>query len=398
MNKVILAFSGGLDTSVCVKYLQKYHNLDVITLTVDVGQDDDFDAIANNSKNLGSIDHIYINAKDEFVNDYVLPAIKANALYQQKYPLATALARPLIAKKSVEIAKEHEAEFIAHGCTGKGNDQVRFDITIKSLFPEISIIAPIRDRNLTRDIEIAFAKENNVMVSEVAKKYSVDKNLWGRSIEGGILEDLSVEPPEDAFEFVKFDNNSKGYVEIGFDHGIPNSINGELKKLPEIIYELNNLAGSYGIGIIDHIEDRVIGIKSREVYETPAALLIIEAHKDLENLSLTSHELRFKKIVEDQWAWLVYSGLWLDPLLTDLNQFIEKTQERVSGKIKIKMQNGNYRVVGRQPISSLYNSDIATYSSNSKFDQTLAKGFVDLWGLQSINANLTALKSTEKKW
>lgn len=398
MNKVILAFSGGLDTSVCVKYLQKYHNLDVITLTVDVGQDDDFDAIANNSKNLGSIDHIYINAKDEFVNDYILPAIKANALYQQKYPLATALARPLIAKKSVEIAKEHKAEFIAHGSTGKGNDQVRFDITIKSLFPEISIIAPIRDRNLTRDIEIAFAKENNVMVSEVAKKYSIDKNLWGRSIEGGILEDLSVEPPEDAFEFVKFDNNSKGYVEIGFDNGIPNSINGETKKLPEIIYELNNLAGSYGIGIIDHIEDRVIGIKSREVYETPAALLIIEAHKDLENLSLTSHELRFKKIVEDQWAWLVYSGLWLDPLLTDLNQFIEKTQERVSGKIKIKMQNGNYRVVGRQPISSLYNSDIATYSSNSKFDQTLAKGFVDLWGLQSINANLTALKSTEKKW
>lgn len=395
MNKVILAFSGGLDTSVCVRYLQKFHNLDVITLTVDVGQDDDFDSIATRSKNLGAIDHIYIDAKEEFVNEYIIPAIKANALYQQKYPLATALARPLIAKKSVEIAKEKDTNYIAHGCTGKGNDQVRFDITIKSLLPEVNIIAPIRDRNLTRDIEIDFASENNIEVSEIAKKYSIDKNLWGRSIEGGILEDLNVEPPADAFEFINFENNSIGYVEIGFVDGIPISLNGEKKKLSELIRELNKIAGNHGIGIIDHIEDRVIGIKSREVYETPAALLLIDAHKDLECLSLTNHELRFKKIVDDQWAWLAYSGLWLDPLLNDLNQFIENTQKRITGNIKIKMQNGNYRVVGRQPMSSLYHTDMATYSSNSKFDQTLAKGFVELWGLQSINANFTSLQSTE---
>ncbi len=387
MNKVILAFSGGLDTSVCVKYLQKLHNLDVITLTVDVGQDDDFDEIEKISSALGSIDHIYIDAKEEFVNEYVAPAIKANALYQQEYPLATAIARPLIAKKSVEAAKEHNATSIAHGCTGKGNDQIRFDITIKSLNPNIKIIAPIRDLNLTRDKEIDFAKENGIKISEISKKYSIDKNLWGRSIEGGILEVLGNEPLKDAFEYVKFDNNSVGNVEIGFENGVPISINSKKEELPSLIDKLNYIAGSFGIGIVDHIEDRVIGIKSREVYEAPAALILIRAHKDLEKLTLTSHELRFKAMVEEQWSWLAYSGLWLDPLLSDLNQFIEKTQERVTGKIKVKMHNGYYRVIGRESKFSLYNKDIATYLSNSNFDQTMAKGFVELWGLPSITAN-----------
>ncbi|HYP43084.1 MAG TPA: argininosuccinate synthase, partial [Candidatus Nitrosocosmicus sp.] len=387
MNKVILAFSGGLDTSVCVKYLQKLHNLDVITLTVDVGQDDDFDEIEKISSDLGSIDHIHIDAKEEFVNEYVAPAIKANALYQQEYPLATAIARPLIAKKSVVEAKKHDAASIAHGCTGKGNDQIRFDITIKSLNPNIKIIAPIRDLNLTRDKEIDFAKENGIKISEISKKYSIDKNLWGRSIEGGILEGLGNEPLEDAFEYVKFDNNSVGNVEIGFENGVPVSINGKREELPSLIDKLNRMAGSFGIGIVDHIEDRAIGIKSREVYEAPAALVLIRAHKDLEKLTLTSHELRFKAMVEEQWSWLAYSGLWLDPLLSDLNQFIEKTQERVTGKIKIKMHSGYYRVIGRESKFSLYNKDIATYLSNSNFDQTMAKGFVEIWGLPSITAN-----------
>ncbi len=387
MNKVILAFSGGLDTSVCVKYLQKLHSLDVITLTVDVGQDEDFKEIEKISMDLGSIDHIYIDAKEEFVNEYVAPAIKANALYQQEYPLATAIARPLIAKKSVEIAKKYNVASIAHGCTGKGNDQIRFDITIKSLNPNIKIIAPIRDLNLTRDKEISFAKENGVKISEISKKYSIDKNLWGRSIEGGILESLGNEPLEDAFEYVKFNNDSVGSVELGFEKGIPVSINGKTEELPSLIDQLNRIAGSFGIGIVDHIEDRIIGIKSREVYEAPAALILICAHKDLEKLTLTNHELRFKAIVEEQWSWLAYSGLWLDPLLSDLNQFIEKTQERVTGKIKIKMHNGYYRVIGRESKFSLYNKDIATYLSNSNFDQTMAKGFVELWGLPSITAN-----------
>jgi argininosuccinate synthase len=387
MNKVVLAFSGGLDTSVCVKYLQKLHNLDVITLIVDVGQDDDFGKIQKTSSDLGAFEHVYIDAKEEFVNGYVTPAIKSNALYQQSYPLATAIARPLIAKKLVEIAKEYDATAVAHGCTGKGNDQVRFDITIKSLNPNLRIIAPIRDLNLTRDKEIDYAKENGIKVSEIAKKYSIDKNIWGRSIEGGILEDLGNEPLEDAFEFVKFDNYSVGSLELGFEKGVPISINGKVEKLPYLINKLNEIAGSFGIGIIDHIEDRIIGIKSREVYEAPAALILICAHKDLEKLALTSHELRFKAIVEEQWSWLAYSGLWLDPLLSDLNQFIEKTQERVTGKIKIKMHNGHYRVIGRESKFSLYNNDTATYLSNSTFDQTMAKGFVELWGMQSITAN-----------
>ena len=387
MNKVVLAFSGGLDTSVCVKYLQNLHNLDVITLTVDIGQDDDFGEIQKTSSNLGAIEHIYIDAKEEFVNEYVTPAIKSNALYQQSYPLATAIARPLIAKKLVEIARKYDATSVAHGCTGKGNDQVRFDITIKSLNPNLRIIAPIRDLNLTRDKEIDYAKENGIQVSEIAKKYSIDKNIWGRSIEGGILEDLRNEPLEDAFEFVKFNNYSVGIIELGFEKGVPISINGKVEKLPSLINKLNEMAGSFGIGIIDHIEDRVVGIKSREVYEAPAALILICAHKDLERLALTNHELRFKAIVEEQWSWLAYSGLWLDPLLSDLNQFIERTQERVTGKIKIKMHNGYYRVIGRESKFSLYNNDTATYLSNSTFDQTMAKGFVELWGMQSITAN-----------
>ncbi len=387
MNKVVLAFSGGLDTSVCVKYLQKNHNLDVITITVDVGQDDDFKEIEKISSSLGTIDHVYVDAKEEFVNEYVVPAIKSNALYQQNYPLATAIARPLIAKKSVEIAKKYNATSIAHGCTGKGNDQIRFDVTIKSLDPHLSIIAPIRDLNLSRDKEIDFAIENGIKISEISKKYSIDKNLWGRSIEGGILEDLANEPLEDAFEYVKFDNNSVGNIELGFEKGIPVSLDGKMEKLPYLINKLNEIAGSFGIGVIDHIEDRIIGIKSREVYEAPAALILINAHKDLEKLTLTNHELRFKVIVEEQWSWLAYSGLWLDPLLSDLNQFIEKTQERVTGKIKIKMHNGYYRVIGRDSKFSLYNNNIATYLSNSTFDQTMAKGFVELWGLQSITAN-----------
>jgi argininosuccinate synthase len=387
MNKVVLAFSGGLDTSVCVKYLQSLHNLDVITLTVDVGQNDDFKDINKVSADLGAVEHVYVDAKQEFLNDYVTPAIQANALYQQKYPLATAIARPLIAKKAVEVAREHNANAISHGCTGKGNDQVRFDIAIRSLNPNLNIIAPIRDMNLTRDKELEYANENNIKISAVAKKYSIDENLWGRAIEGGILENLENEPPDDAFKFVKQNNTSAGYVSIGFERGVPISIDGTRMELGLLVKKLNDVAGAFGVGIIDHIEDRVVGIKSREVYEAPAALVLVEAHKDLEKLVLTHNELRFKFSVDDQWAWLAYSGLWLDPLLTDLNAFIAKTQERVTGEIKIKMHNGSYRVVGRKSTFSLYDNDAITYMSNSNFDQRLASGFVTLWGLQSSAAN-----------
>jgi argininosuccinate synthase len=395
--KAVLAYSGGLDTSVCIRYLQKLHNMDVITVTVDCGQDDDFNAIEKKSREIGAIKHINIDAKREFAQQFVTPSIKANGLYQGKYPLATALARPLIASKVMEISSQERAEAVAHGCTGKGNDQIRFEITMRSLNPEIRILAPIRDLNLTRDVEIEFAKTENIPISSEAKKYSVDLNLWGRAIEGGNLEDAANEPPEEAFQFVKFNNDKAGYTEIEFDNGVPISVDDKEMEMVDLIGHLNQKAGSFGVGIIDHIEDRVIGIKSREVYEAPAATALIEAHRDLENLVLTKHELRFKQLVDDQWSWLVYSGLWQDPLLTDLNGFIDATQQRVTGKIKLKMQRGSIRVVGRESKNSLYRNDLATYDAGSTFDQSLAKGFAELWGLQSITAASIAKKADSNK-
>jgi argininosuccinate synthase len=393
-DKVVLAYSGGLDTSVCIKYLQTIHNHDVITVTVDCGQKDDFKEIEKKAKAIGAIKHIYIDAKEEFALTYVIPCIKANGLYQGKYPLATALARPLIATKTTEVANKEGATAIAHGCTGKGNDQIRFDVTIRSINPKLKIIAPIRDMNLTRDIEMKFAKEQNIPISIEASKYSIDLNIWGRAIEGGNIEDPYFEPAEDAFQIVKFSNGKTGYLELEFEDGIPIAADGKHMNMNTLIEYVNEKVGSFGVGIIDHIEDRVIGIKSREVYEAPAGVAIIEAHKDLEKMVLTKHELRFKQFVDEQWSWLIYSGLWQDPLRGDLDRFIDATQNRVNGKVKIKMQNGSLRVVGRESKYSLYKNDLATYAAGSTFDQGLAKGFVEIWGLQSIIAN--AIESNSK--
>ncbi|HUG97021.1 MAG TPA: argininosuccinate synthase [Nitrososphaera sp.] len=398
-GKVVLAYSGGLDTSVCVRYLQTLHKLDVITVTVDCGQEDDFKEIEKKAKAIGAIKHVYIDAREEFARDYVAPSIKANGLYQGKYPLATALARPLIAAKAVQVANKEGAASIAHGCTGKGNDQIRFDVTMRALNPSLKIIAPIRDMNLTRDVEIKFAKEQNIPVSAEAKKYSIDLNLWGRAVEGGNIEDADFEPPEDAFQYINFRNVRAGYIEIEFKQGVPVAADGKRMPLIDLIRYVNDKAGAHGVGIVDHIEDRVVGIKSREVYEAPAAVTIIEAHKDLEKMVLTKHELAFKRMVDEQWSWLAYSGLWQDPLRNDLDKFIDATQVRVSGKVKLKMQKGSLRVVGRESKYSLYKNDLATYAAGSTFDQSLAKGFVELWGLQSIIANSVAadVTSTDKK-
>jgi len=396
-DKCILAYSGGLDTSVCIKYLQLLHDFDVITVTVDCGQNEDFDEIEKRSKEIGSIQHYYIDAKEEFINEYITHCIKANGLYENQYPLGTALARPLIAKKVVEISNKENAKTISHGCTGKGNDQVRFDITIKSLNPNLRIIAPIRDMNLTRDIEIQFAKEQNIPISTEVKKYSIDMNIWGRSIEGGELENPYVEPSADCFKFIKFNNSAVDYLEIEYENGLPIIADGKRMNLMDLINHINFKAGSCGIGIVDHIEDRVIGIKSREVYECPAAIVLIQAHQDLEKMVLTSHELRFKHIVDQQWSWMAYSGLWQDPLLNDLDKFIDATQNKVTGKVKMRMQNGSLRIVGRESKFSLYKNDLATYSSDSVFDQQLAKGFVELWGLQSITANSIAINLNKKE-
>ncbi|MDQ5830893.1 MAG: argininosuccinate synthase [Thermoproteota archaeon] len=397
-GKVVLAYSGGLDTSVCIRYLQILHKLDVITVTVDCGQHDNFKDIERKAEAIGSIKHLYIDAREEFAGNYVVPSIKANGLYQGKYPLATALARPLIAAKAVEVAEKEGATAVAHGCTGKGNDQIRFDVTMRALSPNLKIIAPIRDLNLTRDLEISFAKEQNIPISSEAKKYSIDINLWGRALEGGKIEDADFEPPEEAFEFINFQNDGAGYVEIEFDKGIPVGVDGEHLPLVDLIQYVNDKAGAHGVGIIDHIEDRVVGIKSREVYEAPAAVAIIEAHKDLEKMVLTKHELAFKQIVDSQWSWLAYSGLWQDPLRADLDRFIDATQNRVSGKVRLKMEKGSLRVVGRESEYSLYRNNLATYAAGSTFDQSLAKGFVELWGLQSVIANsLTADVSIDRK-
>ncbi len=389
-GKVVLAYSGGLDTSVCIRYLQKLHKLDVITVTVDCGQQDDFQEIERRARAIGAIKHVHIDAREEFAQDYIAPSIKANGLYQGKYPLATALARPLIAAKAVGVANREGATAIAHGCTGKGNDQIRFDVTMRALNPGLKIIAPVRDMNLTRDAEIKFAKEQNIPVSAEAKKYSIDLNLWGRAVEGGNIEDANFEPPQDAFQFIDFNNDKLGYLELQFEGGIPVSADGKRMSLVDLVRYVNDKAGAYGVGIVDHIEDRVVGIKSREVYEAPAAIAIIEAHRDLEKLVLTKHELAFKKMVDEQWSWLVYSGLWQDPLRSDLDRFIDTTQVRVSGKVRLRMQRGSLRVVGRESKYSLYKDNLATYAAGSTFDQNLAKGFVELWGLQSITANSVA--------
>ena len=387
-GKAVLAFSGGLDTSVVVKYLQEKYNLDVVTVTVDVGQGDDQKKIAAKAKKLGVVKHYNLDARSEFVNDFIFPSIKANALYQKKYCLATALTRPLIAQKVVDIAKKVSAKALAHGCTGKGNDQVRFDVTMRS-GTTLPIIAPIRDLNLTRDVELKFAKKHGIQIDNTAKRFSVDQNLWGRAIEGGVMEDAYKEPPEDAFIWVKTKNlpDKPQYLEIEFKGGLPVAVDGKHLKPIELIQYINKKAGSCGVGIVDHIEDRVVGIKSREVYETPAATCLIEAHTDLEKMVLTKHELKFKSIVDSEWAWLAYSGLWQDPLKSDLDMFINATQMRVSGTVKLKMFKGSLRVVGRKSDYSLYSHDLATYGSGSTFDQTLAKGFVELWGFQSTEAN-----------
>ncbi|MCS7139215.1 MAG: argininosuccinate synthase [Candidatus Nezhaarchaeota archaeon] len=387
--KVVLAYSGGLDTSVAIKWLQEKYGAEVITMTLNVGQQEDLKAIEEKAKALGVSRHYSIDAVDEFINKYVARAIMANAMYEGKYPLGSALSRPLIAEKLVEVALMEKADAVAHGCTGKGNDQVRIEVTVKALAPHLKIIAPVREWELTRDREIMYAKEKGIPIPIKDKPYSVDQNLWGRSIECGPLDDPYMEPPEDAFEWtvdpIKAPNEPT-YVKLTFRKGLPVAINDAEMKLKEIIVYLNRIAGQHGVGRIDHIEDRVVGIKSREVYEAPAALCIIEAHKDLEKMTLTKHELSFKLIVDDLWSRLVYGGLWCDPLREDLDAFIDKTQEKVDGEVRLKLYKGSVTVVGRRSPHSLYQLDLATYEEWSKFDQKLAKGFIELWGLQTYLA------------
>ncbi len=387
---MVLAYSGGLDTSVILKLLQERLKAEVITVTVDVGQQDDFAEIEEKALKFGAVKHYTVDAKKEFVEEYVFPAIKANALYGGEYPLATALARPLMAKKLVDIAKKEGADTIAHGCTGKGNDQVRFDISIKSLYPEANVAAPVREWGLDRAWEIDYARKHGIPVKEGI--YSVDENLWGRSVEGGILEDPSTPPPEEIYAWTVSPEkvSQPEDIVIDFVKGIPVALDGEKVDAVKLIEELNFLAGRHGVGRIDHIEDRAVGIKSREIYEAPAAITLIRAHRDLEKFVLTKWVLEFKRLVEEKWAWLIYHGLWFEPLKAGLDAFIDHVEASVDGSVKVRLYKGHAMVVGRESPHALYEHELATFEA-SDYDQSMAVGYINLFGLQSILASRRAL-------
>jgi argininosuccinate synthase len=385
-KKVVLAYSGGVDTSVCIPYLkQEWGVEEVITLAADLGQGDELEAVREKALKSGASESLVVNVQDSFVKDYAFAAIQANALYENRYPLGTALARPLIAKILVEAAEKYGADAIAHGCTGKGNDQVRFDVSCAALNPNLKILAPAREWGMSREETIAYGEKFGIP-SPVKKKspYSIDKNLLGRSIEAGALEDPTFEPPEEIYEMTKAIANTPNepeYIEIGFTRGVPTSINGTPKNPVELIEQLNQLAGNHGIGRIDMIENRLVGIKSREIYESPAMMVLIQAHRDLESLTLTADVTHYKRGIEETYTQMVYNGLWYSPLKAALDAFIQQTQEQVCGTVRLKMFKGNATIVGRSSDNSLYTPDLATYGAEDKFDHKAAEGFIYVWGL-----------------
>ena len=386
--KVVLAYSGGLDTSICIKWLQEHYQADVVTLTLELGQGEkDLKEIEQKAKSLGARKTYSIDCREEFVQHYINPAIRANALYEGKYPVATAIARPLIGKHLARTAEKEKADAVSHGSTGKGNDQVRFELAVRALNPDLKIIAPAREWDLTRDKAIDFAKKEGIPIPvDVNSPYSTDENLWGRSIEAGPLEDPMHQPSEDVYKWTSSPEKAPEKAEvikIGFQNGVPVSLDGREMDGVKLIQKLNGLGGRHGIGRIDMIEDRLVGIKSREIYECPAAAIVLEAHKDLERLTLTREEVIFKEIVDSRWAQLAYFGQWYEPLMHDLNSFIAKTQESVSGTVRMKLYKGSATVVGRESDNSLYDLGLATYDKADKFDHKLAEGFVRLWGLPS---------------
>jgi len=385
-DKVVLAYSGGLDTSVAIRWLQQNYDLDVIAVSINVGQPGDLQEAVDRALKIGAVQAYAIDATEEFVNDYIGPSLKANALYMGTYPLATSIARPLIARIMVDIAKKEGAKYIAHGCTAKGNDQVRFDVSIAALAPEIKIIAPMREWVMTREQEIEYARQNDVPI-KVKKEcpYSTDENIWGRSCECGVLENAMTEPPRDSFEWTVDPSEAPDkpeYVEVHFKKGLPVGLNKSKKMtMTEIIKRLNVLGGKHGYGRIDHIEDRLVGIKSRETYESPAAMMLIAAHKDLEKMVLTKDVFNFKRSVEQRFSELCYDGLWFSPLREALDAFVEKTQEFIDGTVRVKLYKGNATIVGRSSPYSLYDTGLATYAEGDVFDHRSAEGFIYVWGL-----------------
>lgn len=394
-NKVVLAYSGGLDTSVAVKWLIE-KGYTIVACCLDVGEGKDLDLVQQKALDMGAEQSYVIDATKEFSEDFVGYAIKGNTMYEGSYPLVSALSRPLISKKLVEIALKEDAIAIAHGCTGKGNDQVRFEVAIKALAPHIEVLAPVREWSWSREEEIDYAKKHNIPIPiNLDSPYSIDQNLWGRSNECGILEDPFATPPEDAYDLTNALENTPDTaeeLELEFKNGLPVSINNQAYELDQLILHLNEVAGLHGIGRIDHVENRLVGIKSREVYETPGAKVIMEAHKALETITLTKDVAHFKPIIEKQLAEQIYNGLWFSPLTESLKQFIDSTQTQVTGTVRVKLFKGNVIVNGRKSPYSLYNEALATYTKEDAFNQEAAVGFIEIFGLPT---KVKALLETE---
>ena len=384
-DKVVLAYSGGLDTSVAIKWLSQNYNLDVIALTIDVGNERDFSAIQQKALKVGAIKALVVDAKEIFVNHFIFQALQANAIYEGQYPLATALSRPLMAKLLVDTAIKEGASVVAHGCTGKGNDQVRFEVSISALLPGLRIIAPAREWGMTREQTIDYAQRYAIPVpATVSSPYSIDENLWGRSIECGVLEDPWVEPPEEVFTWTTSPGEAPDvpdYVEIGFEKGIPVAIDGQQLDSVSLIQKFNELAGSHGVGRIDHLENRLVGIQSREIYEAPAAVVLLQAHQALEAMTLAKDQLRFKQKVAQEYADLIYNGLWFTSLHQDLAAYVKSTQRYVTGAVRLKLFKGSSSVIGRKSPNSLYSYGLATYDKGDEFDQSASPGFIHIWGL-----------------
>ncbi|MGH7777198.1 MAG: argininosuccinate synthase [Candidatus Dormibacterales bacterium] len=383
-EKVVLAYSGGLDTSVAVAWL-KERGWEVVALTVDLGEKKDLAAIQERALEIGAAAAYVVDARRPFVEQFVWPTLQAGAVYEKEYPLATAIGRPLIAALLVGVARREGAAAVAHGCTGKGNDQVRLDVATAALAPDLRVVAPVREWGMSREDEIAYAAERGIPVpASVESPYSTDENLWGRSVEAGVLEDPWQEPPAEVYAWTRPPEGCPPqplHLEIGFEEGLPVSLDGREMDGPDLVAELNRVGGEHGVGRVDHLENRLVGIKSREVYEAPAAVILVRAHQALEDITLTKEVARFKDGVAERWAQLVYDGLWFSPLRDALGAFVAHTQRHVRGEVRLKLYRGSVQVVGRKSPDQLYRLELATYGRRDEFDQSAAAGFISLWGL-----------------
>lgn len=385
-KKVVLAYSGGVDTSVCIPYLKTEWGVeDVITLAVDLGQGAELDPVKQKALDSGASISLVQNVQEDFIQNYAFPAIQANAMYENRYPLSTALARPLIAKLLVQAAETYGADAVAHGCTGKGNDQVRFDVSIAALNPTLKVLTPAREWGMSREETIAYGEKFGIPAPvKKSSPYSIDANLLGRAVEAGPLEDPWTEPPEDIYTMTRSvadAPNEPEYVEIGFVQGLPVSLNGEDLAPVALVEKINEMAGRNGVGRIDMIENRLVGIKSREIYETPGMLVLIDAHRDLESLTLTADVTQYKRGIEQTYSQMIYNGLWYSPLMDALNAFVKQTQAQVTGTVRVKLFKGSCTIVGRKSANSLYSMDLATYGAEDKFDHKAAEGFIYVWGM-----------------